>query len=63
MGSIEKEIASKLNSELYSKVSSELRSTFVKNNPPEYSKELNPILLNEIGIELNIEINQMIVYG
>jgi len=63
MVSIEKEITSKLNLELYRKISSELRSIFVKNNPPEYSKELNPILLNEIGIELNLEINQMIVYG
>jgi hypothetical protein len=63
MVSIEKEITSKLDSELYSKVSSELRSIFVKNNPPEYSKELNPILLNEIGIELAIEITQMIDNG
>ncbi len=63
MGSIEKEIASKLNLELYRKISSELRSRFVENNPPEYAQELNPILLTEIGIELNIEINQMINHG
>jgi hypothetical protein len=63
MNSIKKEIESEINSKLYRKISSELRSTFVENNPPEYAQELNPILLTEIGIELNIEINQMIGNG
>ncbi len=63
MESTRKEIESEINSKLYRKISSELRSIFVKNNPPEYAQELNPILLTEIGIELNIEINQMIENG
>jgi hypothetical protein len=63
MDSTRKEITSKLDSELYSKISSELRSVFVKNNPPKYAQVFNPIFFNELGSELYTEINQMINNG
>jgi hypothetical protein len=63
MNSTRKELKSKLDSELYSKISSELRSIFVKNNSPQHAQVFNPILCNELGSELNIEINQMIDNG
>jgi hypothetical protein len=63
MNSTRKEITSKLDSELYSKISSELLLIFLKNNSPQYAQVFNPILCNELGSELNTEINQMITHG